>query len=799
MKELEAINAQPTDVLIVSKKHYSRNVWMWTMLASTLVLLSLGGGVGISMVGRSFSKNCTFNECALQQVYQGCFGGQEFTGILLVTFITPLGVFTLGGLLIEFAHKHARWTRMAVAGSFAATATICLAIAISVFVIILRPWELYNYVDKAQTVLVNDVLQVFIGGFIFLTFLPLTAVCIALFKKLYSAPKIPIYSAALQHNMPTLTPANSSKDRTRLFLLLGFYVLLAFCCATFSAVWNYSAHSYFKHQSEYAILQVPVKKRFFFKLYQDTVVFYAFMAFIAIFGFVCHVVPVARKLMHKRIAIRKIIPLPNAYLPHALTVGETVLLLAVAGIYGYWLWFWSTGYNRIWNETQQSSAMPASCCNDDNPLSPDGKCYFPADPHARTQQWARVLGHMTSLTMYFLILPATRNSIWVHIFGIPFDRAIKYHRALGVLTWVLVTSHMLLWWIKWGMDKTLKNNMFTLKNLQITKELVHYDNFTVIVCEIAWLLMTIMVAVALWMRRKNYRIFTLTHYFGIIFYCVALMHAWTFWYYAAGGLFLWLFDKCLRIIRSATPVSVEGVSDCHGAGVTCLSFDTVTPFKFYPGQYAWICVPSISHLHWHPFTISSPPSAQTMTMHIKSQGPDTFTGQLYEIAKYNPESITLRIDGPYGRPYYFDQCGHVMLVAGGIGVTPMMSIACEIALRAQAHQSNGDITDVTIVWAVRDPALFQVFGEQLSLMRDVPNVRFHIHLYNTSDSSFQGGTSDVWVPVTQGRPDLDAIAKTCAAGQDTMLMACGPEALISKASECAFRFNFQFHHEVFHF
>jgi hypothetical protein len=38
-----------------------------------------------------------------------------------------------------------------------------------------------------------------------------------------------------------------------------------------------------------------------------------------------------------------------------------------------------------------------------------------------------------------------------------------------------------------------------------------------------------MVGLALWTRRSNYELFYYTHYVGIFFYIVALLHAWSFW------------------------------------------------------------------------------------------------------------------------------------------------------------------------------------------------------------------------------------------------------------------------------
>jgi hypothetical protein len=59
---------------------------------------------------------------------------------------------------------------------------------------------------------------------------------------------------------------------------------------------------------------------------------------------------------------------------------------------------------------------------------------------------------------------------------------------------------------------------------------IHYDNFTIVLMETAWLLLTVMVGLALWTRRSNYELFYFTHIFGVIFYILAIVHAWSFWY-----------------------------------------------------------------------------------------------------------------------------------------------------------------------------------------------------------------------------------------------------------------------------
>jgi hypothetical protein len=41
-------------------------------------------------------------------------------------------------------------------------------------------------------------------------------------------------------------------------------------------------------------------------------------------------------------------------------------------------------------------------------------------------------------------------------------------------------------------------------------------------------------------------------------------------YYAIGGLMLWLYDRCLRIVSGATPVELKRAYYDHDAGVVGL-------------------------------------------------------------------------------------------------------------------------------------------------------------------------------------------------------------------------------------
>ena len=66
--------------------------------------------------------------------------------------------------------------------------------------------------------------------------------------------------------------------------------------------------------------------------------------------------------------------------------------------------------------------------------------------------WDPVLswGYVAAANSLFVSLPASRNSLLIWIFGLPYDHTIKYHRYLGRWTLITVLIHMFGYWARWA-------------------------------------------------------------------------------------------------------------------------------------------------------------------------------------------------------------------------------------------------------------------------------------------------------------------------------------------------------------
>lgn len=90
----------------------------------------------------------------------------------------------------------------------------------------------------------------------------------------------------------------------------------------------------------------------------------------------------------------------------------------------------------------------------------------------------------------------------------------------------------------------------------------------------------------------------------------------------------------------------------------------------------------------HPFTVSSPPSARGPVITVKALG--DFTAKLGSLRK----GATCFIDGPYGLFYPRRNDRDLLFLAGGIGITPFLSI-----LRDYTETKRSG--DITLLWSVR--------------------------------------------------------------------------------------------------
>ncbi|RZR81396.1 hypothetical protein BHM03_00007609 [Ensete ventricosum] len=174
-------------------------------------------------------------------------------------------------------------------------------------------------------------------------------------------------------------------------------------------------------------------------------------------------------------------------------------------------------------------------------------------------------------------------------------------------------------------------------------------------------------------------------------------------------------ERLIRAFRtSIRPVKIRKVAVYPG-NVLALHVSKPQGFKYRSGQYVFVNCAAVSPFQWHPFSITSAPQDDNISVHIRTLG--DWTRQLKAVfsevcnsvrhilehfsSHGNLSSVLFRfprvlIDGPYGAPAQdYKKYEVVLLVGLGIGATPFISIVKDIVNNIKQLESLGlsDIDD----------------------------------------------------------------------------------------------------------
>ncbi len=273
----------------------------------------------------------------------------------------------------------------------------------------------------------------------------------------------------------------------------------------------------------------------------------------------------------------------------------------------------------------------------------------------------------------------------VKVIKAPFGSDIVYffhHQASKVL-FVLIALHPVIlfvfnpqylnllnlvsapWAARFGVTAIIAMGLLIILSIWRKKLRIEYDKWRI------WHGILATAGIALAMIHIELRGYYLNTVWKQIFWAVYAI----FWI----GLMAWVrVIKPFILLRK--PYIVEKVVAERGNAFTLvLKASQKNNFHFQPGQFAWLTIwDSPFKDHEHPFSISSSAELKTqLTFTIKELG--DFTGNIKTIT----EGQRVFVDGPFGgfsidrHPY----AEEYVFIAGGIGITPMMSMLRTLADR----------------------------------------------------------------------------------------------------------------------
>ncbi len=195
-------------------------------------------------------------------------------------------------------------------------------------------------------------------------------------------------------------------------------------------------------------------------------------------------------------------------------------------------------------------------------------------------------------------------------------------------------------------------------------------------------------------------------------------------------------------------------------------------FQYLPGQFGFITVNSETiAAEEHPFTISSAPTRPgALQFSIRSSG-DWTKG----LGRLKPGDTAV-VDGPYG---IFSHLAHaqgkeIIMIAGGIGITPMLSMLRYIA-------DTQDKRKITLIWSNRTKA-DTVFEEEFKeLEQTIPGLAM-IDIFTQEHTESQD-------PARLDKRKLVALLKDC--DRNAAVYICGPPLMMQELKRILIELGFR--------
>ncbi|KAJ9247131.1 hypothetical protein DTO195F2_9209 [Paecilomyces variotii] len=462
-----------------------------------------------------------------------------------------------------------------------------------------------------------------------------------------------------------------------------------------------------------------------------------------------------------------------------------------------------------------------------------------------TYTWTYMVARSAALVLHFdvslILFPVCRTLISLlrqtPLNGIiQFDKNITFHKLVAwsivFFTWVHTIAHL--------------NNAAQLaaKNNLGFKGFLHIG-FLLGPTWTGWIMTVALMAMVFTSiekpRRANYERFWYTHHLFIIFFFFWSIHGlWgmiptdnkpyffgygVFYLYFIWGGAIYLLERLMREIRGRHKTFISKVIQ-HPSKVVEIQIKKEKT-KTRAGQYIWICCPEISIWQYHPFTLTSAPEEDYISVHIRVVG--NFTTALAKAlgcdfdkpkdTKGNSAVVSvdkstsggdidpsirkvlprIYVDGPFGSAsedvFKYEVA---LLVGAGIGVTPFASILKSIWYRMNFPQQRTRLRKVYFFWVCRDFGSLEWFRSLLSAIeaQDLEN-RIEIHTYLTAKiqagdatnimindaNADQDAITGLRSPTNFGRPNWDMVfrgIRKIHAPAEAGVFFCGPKGLGSQ-------------------
>ena len=375
----------------------------------------------------------------------------------------------------------------------------------------------------------------------------------------------------------------------------------------------------------------------------------------------------------------------------------------------------------------------------------------------------RVTGLLGTYLVLWQLLLLGRVPWLEHAFGL--ETMAVLHKWNGYLAVGLLLGH--------GVFQTLGYQLGDGKNVaaQIVDFISSYEGLLGAIVSLLIFVGVVVASITIARRRLAYETWYFIHLYAYLAVLLAFSHQLaTGVDFAGNPVFVWYWYLLygfvvglLVLYRVVAPLisyerhrfrvhSVE--KEARGVFSIYIAGRDLDQFAVEAGQFAmWRFMDARRWWQAHPFSISAIPNGRALRITVKNIG--DFSSGVHALKRGTP----VLIDGPFGKFTERPSNPKVLLIAGGIGITPIRPLAEEMAL---------DGFDVRILYRAHDLGEL-VFRKELDSIAETLGVRIDYLLTETSSRRNNG---EAWF-----RPE--SLARLVPDITERVVYVCGPKGMMT--------------------
>ncbi|KAJ7501065.1 ferric reductase like transmembrane component-domain-containing protein [Mycena galericulata] len=402
------------------------------------------------------------------------------------------------------------------------------------------------------------------------------------------------------------------------------------------------------------------------------------------------------------------------------------------------------------------------------------------------------VGGVLSLAVFPLVwLTAARNNFFIPLTGWGFETFQVLHRWIGRLA----TAYAL------------------LHTAAYTAQYVRRGEWSLMYLQSLWFIWGVVAMVALFLlctlslrplRKLSYEIFLVLHVLLAIFtivgtqlhiiYLYGNQYHYRKWIWAV--VVIWCVERTVRLLRmlvlSWYAPRVATVTPVPGSNGTLLRLTVPIPRLYTPsaGHIFYLYFPTLNWRIWenHPLSVAgwtspchsvpdvehdtagAPTATPELTFFIFAEGGATGKLAQRSTGSASPLRMITILEGPYGVRHALEEFETVVLVAGGVGIAPVLGY-----VQAFAH-APGRTSHVVVVFAARQLA----FLREIECHLEAAGLRGLIDLKLFCTGTHIDGGEKEEGEITYARPELGALVQEEVRGAKAGRVAffvCGPAGM----------------------